>query len=69
MTKTAIEKAVTDIDWGQVVANGGPPCFFIENGCFCLRAERWEGHGGVLHAYVSLADLLHIYIYDDLRSL
>jgi len=61
-----LEKALTNIDWGQVIANGGPPCFYIEHGQFCLRAERWEGHGGVLHDYVSLADLLHGMRYDDL---
>jgi hypothetical protein len=53
----AIE-ACADIDWQQVVLNGGPPCFFVEGGRFCLRAERWEGHG-ILHGYASLADLLN----------
>ena len=46
-------------DWGQVLANGGPPCFHFEEDRrrFCLRAERWEGHG-VMHKYSSLADLM-----------
>ena len=37
--------AAESADWGQVVANGGPPCFHIEDRRFCLRAERWIGHG------------------------
>jgi hypothetical protein len=53
-------------DWDQVVANGGPPCFHLqENGRFCLRTPSWQGHGipvfhdeSVYHAYVSLIDLL-----------
>jgi hypothetical protein len=44
-------------DWGQVASNGGPPCFHLEGGRFCLRAERWDGHGPV-HVFISLADLL-----------
>jgi len=48
-------------DWGQVIANGGPPCFHLTGMTFCLRAERWVGHefageGG--HEFVSLHDLL-----------
>lgn len=50
-------KAAEQADWGQVVRNGGPPCFHIEDGRFCLRAERWGGHGSY-HAFVSLAGLL-----------
>lgn len=51
-------------DWGQVVANGGPPCFHVETGRFCLRAERWMGHGEDTagntfdHKFVSLYGLL-----------
>ena len=58
-TKSArdLRKALGCIDWQQVVLNGGPPCFHIERGRFCLAAERWAGHG-VFHNYVSLADLL-----------
>lgn len=54
----AILVAAENMDWQQVVLNGGPPCFHIcEEGHFCGRAQRWEGHGD-LHAFVSLADLL-----------
>jgi len=49
--------ALTNIDWQQVVQNGGPPCFCIEDSKFCLRALRWDGHGK-FHAYVSLADFV-----------
>ena len=52
-----LDRALAHIDWGQVIANGGPPCFHLEGGKFCLRAERWPGHQGFHHAYVSLADL------------
>lgn len=49
--------AKTQMDWQQVVLNGGPPCFAMDDagraGWYCGRAERWEGHG-VLHDYVSL---------------
>ncbi len=55
----AIREAAKDIDWGQVVANGGPPCFNVESGKFCLRAERWPGHG-VDHPYISLEHCLQI---------
>ena len=48
-------RALKDIDWGQVIANGGPPCFHIETGKLCLRAERWPGHHvPTFHKYVSL---------------
>lgn len=51
-------------DWQQVAFNGGPPCFHVDADArrFCLRAERWQGHGIDRwrhdHAFVSLADLL-----------
>lgn len=51
-------------DWAQIVANGGPPCFHISTGPgqahprFCLRAERWDGHGDAHHPFVSLFDLV-----------
>ena len=57
-------RAAKDPDWMQVVFNQGPPCFHVENGRFCLRTERWDGHhilrkGDILiHKYVSLEDLL-----------
>ena len=52
----AAEKA----DWVQVVLNGGPPCFALvdADGAFCLRAERWMGHGPDHHEFVSLVDML-----------
>lgn len=56
-------KAAKDADWMQVVLNQGPPCFHLEDGRFCLRAERWDGHktiggSGPIHEYVSLENLL-----------
>lgn len=52
-------KAAMAADWGQVVSNGGPPCFHIDKGesKFCLRAERWAGHP-IHHPFLSLADML-----------
>lgn len=46
----AAEKA----DWNQVIYNGGPPCFHLDDCGFCFRAQRWQGHDDY-HAYVSLA--------------
>lgn len=52
------------LDWGQVVMNGGPPCFHQEEDGyddFCLRAERWAGHergGRDAHKFLSLADFV-----------
>jgi hypothetical protein len=55
-------EAAKRADWMQVVLNQGPPCFHLEDkGNFCLRAERWAGHGvgeWPMHKFVSLADLL-----------
>ncbi len=56
-------KAARDADWMQVVLNQGPPCFHLEDGRFCLRAERWDGHktiggSGPIHEFVSLESLL-----------
>lgn len=44
MTKHDKElKAAENMDWQQVVLNGGPPCFHLEkDGRFCGRAERWH---------------------------
>jgi len=61
--RTALFAAVKDADWTQVVFNGGPPCFHVEDSRFCLRAERWSGHrridGNVpQHKFVSLENLL-----------
>lgn len=51
-------KAAKAADWDQVVFNGGPPCFFLgDDGHFCFRAKRWDGHEDI-HAFVDLADLL-----------
>lgn len=48
----------TRMDWGQVVLNGGPPCFFDDGkGWFCGRAERWAGHG-VIHKYIPLSEIV-----------
>jgi hypothetical protein len=53
--------AATQMDWQQVVLNGGPPCFYLCNDQhFCGRAEKWGGHGEPgFHDFVSLADLIH----------
>lgn len=40
-------------DWEQVRLNGGPPCFYIEDGRFCLRAHRWMGHDS-MHKFTTL---------------
>jgi hypothetical protein len=53
--------AAQNADWVQVVFNGGPPCFHLEDEeRFCLRAQRWDGHGNaaVGHPFVSLAELI-----------
>jgi len=53
-------REVPQMDWGQVVMNGGPLCFAIlddERPWFCGRAERWAGHDGD-HKFVSLQDYL-----------
>lgn len=50
------QDALQNIDWVQVVLNGGPPCFHLEEGRFCLRAEKWSGHHiHNVHKFVSLA--------------
>ena len=52
--------AADNMDWGQVVLNGGPPCFHLEvDGYFCGRAKRWAGHDAKgIHNFVSLTELL-----------
>lgn len=57
LSKESPELAAINVDWGQVVMNGGPPCFHVSDGRFCLRAERWDGHG-LQHRFVSLLDML-----------
>lgn len=61
--KNELLKAARNADWMQVVYNQGPPCFHLEDGRFCLRAERWDGHkpiggSGPIHDYVPLVGLL-----------
>lgn len=61
--------AAKDVDWQQVVQNGGPPCFHVEDGVrFCLRSARWEGHGlsAPGHPYVSLERLLATCAHESL---
>ncbi len=51
--------AARNADWLQVIGNGGPPCFHLEDERFCLRAQRWDGHSRPsFHKFVSLADLM-----------
>jgi hypothetical protein len=52
--------AASAADWGQVVCNGGPPCFHLEGQKFCLRAQRWAGHDHPkeFHAFVPFNQLL-----------
>jgi hypothetical protein len=55
-------KFAQGMDWGQVVANGGPPCFYVENNKFCGRAKRWQGHCVAgFHNFISLPQLLKAY--------
>ena len=57
---TQVKQEAPQMDWQQVVLNGGPPCFAQledEAGWYCGRAQRWEGHDGD-HKFVSLANLL-----------
>jgi len=57
MTLDDFIKAATVMDWYQLVLNGGPPCFHIENKRFCGRAKRWAGHES-MHIFVSLDNLV-----------
>jgi len=62
--KRATFNAAKNMDWEQVVCNGGPPCFHMEGGRFCGRAERWDGHDEKYHGkdfhhdFISLETLL-----------
>lgn len=64
MSQAKLLEAAKEPDWMQVVCNGGPPCFHVEGGRFCFRAERWDGHhinfkgDKRIHKYVSLETLL-----------
>lgn len=55
----ARETAARNMDWGQVVCNGGPPCFHLEDGDnrFCGRAERWAGHD-TFHKFTPLDEVI-----------
>lgn len=57
MDLSEIRKAAAVADWHQVVRNGGPPCFHVEDGRFCFRAERWDGHG-IMHEFVDFRKLI-----------
>ena len=51
--------ASKNADWGQVVCNGGPPCFHLEGRRFCLRSQRWEGHGlKSFHPYTPMDQMM-----------
>lgn len=50
-------RAAQNMDWTQIVLNGGPPCFHLEGDKFCGRAERWDGHD-CHHKFISLENLL-----------
>jgi hypothetical protein len=55
--KRPLSEAARYADWGQVICNGGPPCFRLEGVRFCLRTERWEGHS-TDHQFISLEEFL-----------
>lgn len=64
-TAEEIAEAAKQMDWQQVVLNGGPPCFHVcEDGRFCGRAKRWDGHED-LHKFVSLSDMIAAAILAD----
>jgi hypothetical protein len=55
MTQAKAIATTPQMDWGQVVLNGGPPCFFVEGSRYCGRAERWAGHSDpTFHKFVPL---------------
>ena len=56
-TEQKLREAAKNMDWQQVVQNGGPPCLHLEGERFCGRAARWAGHDET-HKFVSLADLI-----------
>lgn len=61
--------AAEQMDWQQVVLNGGPPCFHLDpdTGRFCGRAQRWEGHDE-MHKFVSLAGLLKKFTHETKKK-
>lgn len=64
MSSKELLEAARHADWLQVAMNQGPPCFHLEDdGYFCFRAKRWDGHhsfeGSIpCHEYISLENLL-----------
>lgn len=64
--------AARKMDWGQVVCNGGPPCFHLmEDGHFCGRAQSWPGHVHDTyagdHKFVSLEALIEVAFREGLE--
>lgn len=45
-----IERLRPKVDEEQLALNGGPYCYHIEQGRYCGRAERWDGHG-IFHEF------------------
>lgn len=61
MSTRKLLEAARNMDWQQVVLNGGPPCFHLgKDGRFCGRAQRWHDEIAerVCHRYVPLEELL-----------
>lgn len=59
-----VRQAAKLANWEQVAQNGGPPCFYLEgDDYFCLRAERWAGHGvSGFHSYLSFDKFIELVI-------
>lgn len=54
------DKVNPQMDWQQVILNGGPSCFALAGDLdthYCGRAQRWAGHDSH-HKFVSLDDLV-----------
>jgi hypothetical protein len=62
-------KAAQNMDWQQVMLNGGPPCFYLEGERFCGRAQRWDGHyaPNKIHKFISLDALMIAVFYEDVH--
>lgn len=56
--------AAKGADWEQVRQNGGPPCFHLAGGRFCLRAKRWDGHDA-MHTFTTLDVAIHNAVLTD----
>jgi hypothetical protein len=52
-----IIKASEDVDWNQLMGHNGSPCFHVDEGRFCLRADYWPGHDS-MHKFISLHTML-----------